>query len=291
MTQSIQDHLTLATSEFEKAGIEHPAVEAEYLMSWALDCSIPELRLRKSESFDPHLEQRWTEWQRRRARREPAQHIIGVTNFMGFDFEVGPQALIPRPETELLVVESVRLLKEKRAGQPRFVELGIGTGCVSISTALEAPHAEGIGLEISPTALDLAGRNLRKHADSKRLGSRLNWILSDGFSNMPAPWRTGVDLLISNPPYIPKHEMRQLQPEVRDFDPHLALEGGEDGLDFYRMIAEESPQFLTDNGYTALEIGCGQWKSIESIFQKENWVVEEPVLDYNRIPRIFLAHR
>lgn len=290
MTHSIQDHLNLATSEFEKAGIEHPADEAEYLMSWVLDCSIPELRLRKSESFDPQLEQRWADWQRRRARREPAQHIIGVTNFMGYDFEVGPQALIPRPETELLVVESVRLLKE-RSGQPRFVELGIGTGCVSISTALESPHSEGIGLEISPSALDLASRNLRKHADSKRLGSRLKWIHSDVFSNMPVSWKNGVDLLISNPPYIPQLEISELQPEVRDFDPPLALAGGEDGLDFYRMIAEESPQFLTDTGWAALEIGSGQWKSIESIFQKENWVVEAPVLDYNRIPRIFLAHR
>lgn len=290
MTRSIHEHLNLAVSLFEKAGIEHPADEAEFMMSWALDCSVPELRLRQGESLDPNQERRWEEWKNRRTRREPAQHIIGLTNFMGFDFEVGPQALIPRPETELLVVESARILNEKSGGS-RFVELGIGTGCVSIATALESPHSAGIGLEISSAALELAGRNLKRYVDSNNLGQRLRWIHSNGFSELPDTWKTGVDLLISNPPYIPKHEMSHLQPEVRDFDPHLALEGGEDGLDFYRMIAEESPRFLTSTGWAALELGFGQWESVRSIFLKENWVVEAPVLDYNRIPRIFLAHR
>ncbi len=288
MPGKIKDFLQIAANRFDAAGIEFADQEAEHLMSWLLDCSTPELAIRLKDTLTADQEKIWSMWIRRRSQREPAQHIIGKVNFMGYDFSVTPGALIPRQETELLVVESIRLLKTS-GPEARFVELGIGTGCVSISIALELPHAHGIGLEISKEALELAKQNLNTYQN--QLQSRLHFEMSDGFTAMSEYPDQPFDLLVSNPPYIPAAEINTLQTEVREFDPHLALSGGVDGLDFYRMIAQQAKPFLKPDGYVGLGLGAGQWNSVKALFQKENWVVEDPVLDYNQIPRIFLAHQ
>ena len=291
MQKNIKDHLDHASERLAQAGIENPLEEAEYMMEWGLDCSRPELRMRLEDKLPSDLETTWIDWVNRRAQREPAQHIIGRVNFMGYEFYSTSQALIPRPETELLVVEATRILNT-RSSSTRFLELGIGTGCVSISLALECTDAWGVGLEISTEALILANQNLQLHGPKNQIRNRIQWIQSDAFQSLkkqtpPAP---AFDLLISNPPYIPKNEIATLQKEVSIHDPGLALDGGWDGLDFYRLIASEGKAFLSKDGWTALEIGEGQNESIRSIFLKENWVVEQTVLDYNQIPRIFLAH-
>ena len=291
-TTSLKDHLIKASDLLAQAGIENPIDEAEFLMEWALDCSRPELRMRLQEQLPSELESTWIDWVNRRAQREPAQHIIGRVNFMGYEFYSAPQALIPRPETELLVVEAKRILSTRQA-PGRFLELGIGTGCVSISLCLECSAARGVGLEISTEALALAARNLLLHNNSNnQIQDRLHWMHSNAFQALKdqIPPEAPFDLLVSNPPYIPKNEIETLQEEVRNHDPSLALDGGLDGLDFYRLIAEEGKVFLSKGGWAALEIGEGQDEAIRSIFLKENWVVEPTVLDYNRIPRIFLAH-
>lgn len=202
---------------------------------------------------------------KRRANREPLQHLIGSTSFCGREIRVSPAALIPRPETETLAELAVAALRGLPVGAPIALDFGTGTGCIAIHLAVECPQARLHAVDLSEPALTLARANVAAHG----LSERVTLHFGDGFSALPAALR--FDLIVSNPPYIPAGEIAELQAEVRDFDPRSALDGGADGLDFYRRLANESSAWLNPGGGLFAEFGDGQEAAVSALFSAAGW--------------------
>jgi release factor glutamine methyltransferase len=224
----------------------------------------------------------------RRSRREPLQQIVGSTSFCGFEIAVNRHVLVPRPETELLAEEGWNFLNQvlqRGLQSPSGLDFGTGSGCLAIALAAKCPGARLCAVELSQEALVLAQDSARKNG----VAERIEFFHGDGFTALP-PERNAFDLVVSNPPYIPSAEIACLQPEVRDFEPRSALDGGPDGLDYFRRLAREAAAFLNPGGKLMLEFGDGQSKGLQALFEKENWIVETLRDDYNQRPRILIAH-
>jgi release factor glutamine methyltransferase len=222
---------------------------------------------------------------RRRGRREPLQHILGTVSFCGLELSAGPQALVPRPETELLAERAWRFLQSVRDPVPAALDVGTGTGCLAIALAVNVPTARLVAVDISADALALARRNAETH----QVADRIQWGQGDGFGAVTPGWQ--FDLVVSNPPYIATAEIATLQPEVRDFDPRAALDGGPDGLEFFRRLALETGAWLKPCGRLMCEFGDGQAEALRGIFSAQNWIVEAVEEDYSRRPRVLVARR
>ena len=224
----------------------------------------------------------------KRSQRIPLQHLVGSVGFYGLDVQVSPNALIPRPETELLVETVIKTIhSHKRQNEPvKLLDLATGTGCIALALAKELPMAQVWGLDISEDALNLA----RKNASNSGLEKRVTWIHSDMWRSIKDPDQKW-DYLISNPPYIPSHEIDELEPEVRDHDPKLALDGGQDGLDFYRLLANQADRWISQSGFIFLECGKDQADDIKKLFKSASWFADQVVRDYNNIQRILVFRR
>lgn len=265
-----------------KKGVEPPRLQAELLLAHVLKMPRMKLYLNFDRALTTAETDSLRELIKRRAVREPLQHIIGSTSFCGYEIAVNRQALVPRPETELLAELGWQFLS---GGRPdaSALDFGTGTGCIAIALAAHCPQARIVALDLSPEALALA----RQNVELNRLTERVQFIHGDGFA--PLPTEMQFDLIISNPPYIASAEIETLEPEVRDFDPRLALDGGADGLSFYRRLAREARPFLKPGGKIMLEFGDGQGGDIQKIFEGEKWIVEEIKSDYSQRPRILVA--
>jgi release factor glutamine methyltransferase len=194
-----------------------------------------------------------------RARRTPVAYILGNQPFCGLEIRVTPSVLIPRPETEELVEHAARLARERFDGRPlHILEIGTGSGCISVALAKLLPQATLYATDISSEALELARLNARAHG----VEPRIRFLREDLFH--PAKAAGWADMLVSNPPYIPSGEIADLDPEVKR-EPFLALDGGKDGLDAIRAIAQAAPSLLKPGGWLALEIGDGQGRAVRSI--------------------------
>lgn len=215
----------------------------------------------------------------RRANREPISHLIGKREFFGKDFLVSKNVLDPRPDSEILI-ESVLKKFPNREEKLNILELGIGSGCLIITLLKAFENADGTAIDISKSAIEVAQKNSEKHQTSQRL----EIFESDLFSNLSRQKK--FDLIISNPPYIPSREIETLEPEVKIFEPRSALDGGFDGLNFYRQIAAEAKNFLKDSGKIFLEIGFGQEKLVSEIFLKNNFSHIDSALDLSGVVRV-----
>jgi release factor glutamine methyltransferase len=266
-----------------KKGIESARLQAELLLSNIL--KLPRMKLYLN--FDRILTQSEVDTLRdhvrRRGQHEPLQHIIGSISFCGIELVANGDALIPRPETELLAEAGWRFLSSVDSERSTAWDIGTGSGCIAITLAMKCPNLRIAASDISVNALELAKRN----AAANNVTNRIEFLNGDGFS--PVSQDRQFDLIISNPPYIPTAEIETLQPEVRDFDPHIALNGGEDGLDFYRRFAVEAVTFLKPHGKLMLEFGDGQAEAVKKIFENQKWVVEAVREDYTQRPRILIA--
>jgi release factor glutamine methyltransferase len=192
----------------------------------------------------------------RRLRREPLAYLVGEREFFGLSFAVSPAVLVPRPETELLIEEALRAFPDRKAPL-RLLELGIGSGCILVTALTLWPAARGIGVELSRAALEVAVRNARRHAVLDRLGLiRGHWATA---------LRGRFDLVLGNPPYVDRDALDRLEPEVATFEPRLALAGGPDGLDAYRLILPELPELLAEDGLALLELGAGQADAVAGL--------------------------
>ncbi len=191
----------------------------------------------------------------RRLNREPVAYILGRKEFWSLDFEVGPGVLVPRPDTETLVEEALRLVPD-RAAPLRIADLGAGSGAILLAALKEFPKATGVGFESSPPAHGFAARNAARLAGSRAEIRLAGWDKAD----------ERFDLVFSNPPYIPAAEIESLGPEVRDHEPRAALDGGPDGLEAYRGLAGLLPRILRPGGHALLEIGFGQAFGLELLF-------------------------
>ena len=272
-----------STEFLQQKGVESSRLQIELMLAHALN--LPRLKLYLN--FDRVLTETELngirEMVKRRAAREPLQYILGNASFCGLEIKCSRAALVPRPETELLAERAWKFLSTLQAQSSTALDLGTGTGCIAIAIAVNAKQADVHATDISPEALALAKENAAKNS----VANRIKFHQGDGFAVLPTDSK--FDLIASNPPYITSAEISSLQPEVRDFDPKLALDGGVDGLDFYRRIALEARFFLRLHGKLMLEFGDGQAEALKKIFSNENWIVEEIIADYSSRPRILIA--
>lgn len=216
----------------------------------------------------------------RRAAREPFQYITGRQEFYGLDFAVAPGVLIPRPETEIIVENAIEFLQMLET--PRFCEVGVGSGCISVSILFHVAAATAAGLDVSEKALEISGKNAETHQVSARLELKKSDVF-DALSNEK------FDLIVSNPPYIPQAEIEGLQREVRDFEPLNALTDGGNGLSIIEKIVRAAPQYLNGGGYLLLEIGFGQAEAVKKLFAAGAWKTVEILPDLQGIPRTVRA--
>jgi release factor glutamine methyltransferase len=279
---NISETLEQATEILKQSEIVEPRREANSLLAFDLQKdktfliahSDYELSNEESEHFLKLLE--------RRKQREPFQHITGKQEFYGLDFFVTKDVLIPRPETEIIVENAIEILRE--IDSPRFLEIGVGSGCISVSILNEVKTATAIGLDISKKALQIAEKNAGFHG----VFDRLTLEKSDIFEVLT---NENFDLIVSNPPYIPQSDFENLQPEVRDFDPKIALTDGKDGLSIIEKIITKSPKFLKANGFLLMEIGINQSDSVKNMFPTEIWQFVEVLPDLQCIPRTVKARK
>lgn len=266
-----------------KKAVESPRLQAELLLAHVLRLERMKLYLNFERALTPAEVDRLRELVRRRGQREPLQHIVGSTSFCGLEIAVNRHVLVPRPETELLAEAGWKFLSTFNPQPSTALDFGTGSGCIAIALAAKTPGATIQALDNSPEALVVARQNAARHG----VEHQIQFVSGDGFAALSAGSR--FDLIISNPPYVPGAEIESLEPEVRDHDPRGALDGGPDGLDFFRRFAAEAQPLLNPGGRLMLEFGDGQADAIQKIFETQNWIVEHVLPDYTQRPRILTA--
>jgi release factor glutamine methyltransferase len=277
---TVLETIQRSTSFLARKGVDSPRLQVELLLAHAL--GVPRLKLYlnfEQPLSAAHLET-VRELVRRRGQREPLQHILGSTSFCGWEIKVNPHVLVPRPETEMLAERAWQFLSTFKPPAGAALDFGTGSGCLAIALAAQCPGAQVHATDISEDALRVARENAARH----NLSDKIQFHTGDGFAALPRG--LSFDLIVSNPPYIPSAEIEALAPEVRDHDPRLALDGGVDGLDFYRRLAAEAAIHLRSGGRLMLEAGDGQAEQIRRLFVQHKWVVESVEADYTARPRI-----
>ena len=230
--------------------------------------------------MDPEIEERFTGWVARRAAREPAQHIAGVQEFYGLAFSVGPDVLIPRPETEWLVEKACAVTPNGGT----VVDLGTGSGCIAVAVAVERPDLRVRAIDRSGAALVVARSNAHRHG----VADRIEFVEGD-FAAPPESWSGTADAVVSNPPYVSEDEWAGLEPEVRDHDPKMALVPGPDGLEAYRALLPAAARLLRPGGWLMLEFGMGQAEGVRAIVEACGVDVQAFDEDLNGITRNLTA--
>jgi release factor glutamine methyltransferase len=245
-------------------GIDSARLDAELLLGCVLGLSREELILAAAKNVSVAESDRYEDLLIRRLNREPIAYITGQQEFWSLDFLVSRDVLVPRPETELLVeLAAGHLATANNRELPRILELGTGSGAIAVAVATELPQAQIVATEISPAALAIARRNASRNGVSKAI----RFLGGDLFSALDQEIENDFDLIISNPPYIPRDEISKLDAEVSCWEPRMALDGGVDGLEFYRRIAEEAPGYLHQAGAVAVEIGAEMAPMVLALFK------------------------
>ena len=265
---------------FASKGLENARLQAELLLAAVLDVKRLDLYLQFERPLHSSEVDRYREYVRQRLQRVPVQYITGVAAFRHLELGVTPAVLIPRPETEVLVDAALEFLPE----DGRVLDLCCGSGAVALSLAQEAAATEVVAADVSDAALEVAKANGQRCG----LAERVEWHCGDLFT--PLCGTEPFDLVVANPPYVRRDDLAQLAPEVRDHEPHLALDGGEDGLVYYRRIAQEAADFIRPGGYLLLEVGDGQSAAVEDILAQSERLTEVQIRpDLNQIPRVVIA--
>jgi len=246
---TLRELLSRTENRLAAAGIETPDLDARFLIEGALRLSPAEIRLNSARAVSDEERTRVERFVERRAAHEPVGRILGRRDFWTLELALSPATLEPRPDTET-VVEATLAVLPNRTAPLRLLDLGTGTGCLLLALLAELPNATGLGIDISPEAVETAGGNAARNGLADRARFRVgNW--GEGLER-------SFDIVVSNPPYIPTRTIDELSPEVRLFDPLRALDGGLDGLDAYRIIAAQAPGLLNPGGTLALEVGWDQ---------------------------------
>ncbi len=268
--------------------IPAPHAEAEYLLAHALKCDKKDIIINHDKVLNNNETDLFKELIDRRLKREPSQHIIGEEEFWGLTFKVNKDVLIPRPETQLLVKEALNEAK-KCSPEINIIDLCTGSGCIAISMAHELPESKVYAIDISANALEVARENAKRHGVDERItfceGDLFNPIESLGLKGK-------IDLFLSNPPYVSKKMMEELQPEIDLYEPVLAVAGGEDGFDYYRKIIPEAALYIKPGGFFFLEIGYGQTDGTMSLIEQAKVYKDIEVMkDFADIDRVFKMQR
>ena len=268
---------------FEAKGVENPRLDAEVLLCAVLKCQ----RITLYVDFERPLSEEelatYREYVRRRGNFEPLAYILGERAFMRNTFKVNKATLVPRPETELLVESLLRIAPLlKREGDVKILDIGTGSGAIIVSLLDYLPNAKGVGVDISVDALIVAKENYEKIGVTGRIG----FVRSDVFSKLPLEKK--FDIIVSNPPYIPAGDIAGLDKDVQQ-EPRGALDGGADGLDFYRRITAEAMDHMAEEGVLAFEIGIGQAAAVQQLCLDAGFVKTAVRKDYAGIERMVFA--
>jgi release factor glutamine methyltransferase len=260
-----------------RAGVAHAEQETVWLLEAALGISHLAMRTDPALVVEEECRRRAVEFLRRRASREPLQYILGTQEFCGLEFEVTPDVLIPRPETELLVEEVLR--RHSTASALRIADIGTGSGCLAVTLGKSLPDAQVFASDRSTAALEVAKKNARRHGVEEQIA----WLEGDLFEPFASAGLDGsLDVILANLPYVPEPEWRTLQPEVRLFEPRQALVGGQDGLELLRRLIDEAWKFLAASGLLIMEVGQGHAATLRQLISEdghygETWTKQDNV--------------
>jgi release factor glutamine methyltransferase len=270
------------TDAFRAAGIDTPELDARILVGHALGLDHAALVARAERELTAAESDAVAALARRRLAREPVARIVGVKEFWGLPLALNADTLVPRPETETVVEAALAALPAEAGAPVRIADLGTGSGAILLALLSALPAARGIGTDISAAALACA----RANADRLGCSGRASFVCCD----QGAALAGGFDLVAANPPYVAHGELRMLQPEVRDFDPPRALDGGPDGLAAYRAIAADARRLLAPHGALAVELGAGQLAAVTAIFASNGLeIAHPPRCDLGGIARVLTA--
>ena len=265
-----------------EAGFETAALDARLLLLTALGIPATTLVTHPDTPLTAEESETLASFARRRLAHEPVARIVGIREFWGLPFRLSPETLVPRPDTET-VVETVLDLLPDRQAPLRIVDFGTGSGCILVALLHELPRATGLGVDLSPGALATA----RTNADENGVGGRCHFALSRWADAVSGPF----DLIVSNPPYIASGVIPTLDEEVREHDPRLALDGGPDGLEPYRILLSEAGRLLAPGGLLAVEIGYDQAEELRSLAGSHGLEILRIAHDLSGNPRCVAMRR
>lgn len=263
------------TEQLKKAAIADANVDAAYLLEYVCGIDRTHYLLCMTETVPPQMAARYEEAIALRATHQPLQYITGEQEFMGLSFQVSPEVLIPRQDTETLVEQTQRVLKDN----DRILDMCTGSGCILISLLHEHRTCQGMGVDIADTSIALARENAQKN------DVQAEWLVSDLFSDVYGVF----DVIVSNPPYIATAVLQELMPEVIEHEPKRALDGHKDGLYFYRQIIADAPKFLKPGGWILFEIGYDQGESVPTLLEEAGFTEITVIKDYNGNDRVVRA--
>ncbi|MCX7781892.1 MAG: peptide chain release factor N(5)-glutamine methyltransferase [Negativicutes bacterium] len=266
---------------FSEKGVESPRLDAEVLLSHILGRDRLYLYTHFDQPLNPDELAAFRECVKKRVMRQPVAYITGKKEFMGLEFTVNSAVLIPRPDTEILVEQAEARLRGIES--PQIADLGTGSGAIIVSLLCRLAGASGVAVDISPAALAVARANAVRHG----VDTRLELTAGDLFAPLTGKL---FDAILSNPPYIPAADIAGLAAEVRA-EPQLALDGGPDGLNFYRRLMAAAPQFLKPGGFIAVEVGAGQAEAVSGLALEAGLVPDGIIRDYGGVARVVTAAR
>ena len=263
------DLINFGAKELKQKKISSFRLDSEILLSKILNKNREEILINLDKEICQNYFSKFIELIKRRSQNEPVAYILEEKEFWSKNFFVNSDTLIPRPETELMVEKLVKIFKEKKIS---ILDIGTGSGCIIISLLIELKNCEGIGIDISKKALKIAKKNSKKHAMDNKI-KFLNKSLDSKFKQK-------FDLVVSNPPYIKSSEIKNLKDDIKRYEPLLALDGGNDGLDLIKKVIYKTKYILKVKGMLALEIGNEQFKKVSEILIKKNFKIEHIIKDY-----------
>jgi release factor glutamine methyltransferase len=280
---SVSEAIHHVAQSFRIGGVEEAEVDARALIGHALHLDRARLIAQSDRILEAREATVISALATRRLRREPVSRIVGHKEFWSLPISVTPDVLVPRPETETVVEAALDFVVRSglRVEELRVLDIGTGSGVLLLALLNELKNAIGTGTDVSSAALDVASAN----AARCRLDSRCNFVVCNIATGVEGPF----DLIVSNPPYIAHDEIKTLAPEVRDYDPQVALDGGQDGLDAYRSIAADAKRILAPGGRLFVELGAGQDEQVRALFTKAGLSPGIPRKDLAGIPRVLGA--
>jgi release factor glutamine methyltransferase len=273
--------LANAVARLRGAGVDSPRKEARLLLSHALGVEVLDIIAGKVPQLSADESSRFEAVVQRRLSREPLAYIVGRREFWSLEFAVDPAVLVPRPESEILLEEALRRCSDHKAAL-RVADLGTGSGCLLLAFLSECPSAHGVGIDLSDPALAMARRN----AQALGLAARTEFLRGNWTDALIGSF----DTIFINPPYIPSAAIADLAPEVARYEPRLALDGGEDGLEAYRAIAAGLNRHISQGGSAFFELGEGQAEAVRNILKQNGLAVLGTVCDLAGIPRCLVAN-
>ncbi len=268
---TIKRLLQWTSTYLSNADIEHGRLCAEILLADVLKKDRIELYTHFDYCPNPQELATYRALIKRCAAHEPVQYLTGKAHFMGLTLKVTPAVLIPRPETELLVEQALTVINEwLDVEECRVLDLCTGSGCIALAIANSAIEARVVATDISDEALDIA----RQNAQTLELGNRIQWLKSDLFNDFTPPSSRLFHIIVSNPPYISTEEFSRLDRNVKEYEPQLALQGGTDGLNYYRRIIQDAGVFLAGGGWLMLEVGYNQADAITNLMEHAGYLTD-----------------